>query len=217
MEVLLVLNQKLPLTNELIALIQKRRFSNTLKAADLSLNIGKPAGFISAAENKRIKTIALPLLIRIFQAIDNNRTEEEIVAEVEDVLAISQETHNSQSTDSTSEDDNEDFEYEKKNEYCIKDDFDNPYLRDILIQNLSEFFKAYYEVKQMEAADLFATLFGALKFDVNLMRQLIRLPYYKLKPLSKEERKTFLKEMYAVFEKHLDIAKSKPVEDSDSR
>jgi transcriptional regulator with XRE-family HTH domain len=204
-----MLGQKVSLTNELVALIQKKRMSNSIRSADLSEKIGKPSGYISAIENKRIKTIALPLLIKIFQVFDSNQTEEEITAQIETVVSSSSSEDIQSSTSVIDNDDNEDFEYEEKDEYNLKEDYDNPYLIDTLLKALSRPFSVYYENRQKDAVYVLTSLLESMRFDMGLMMRLLRYPYFLLNPLVVDERKAFLSDIREVFEKHLEIAQSK--------
>jgi len=198
-----MLSSRVPLTDKLVCHIQDIRTGNVIGAAKLTEMIGKPPGYISALENRRIKSISAPLLIKIFRVLHENLSDEEIVEKIESII-------NAPKVEDASVGDNVTVtDYEKKEKYTLGDDYDNPYLIENLLSTLSVPFNAYYKKEPKDTVYTVATLLTSMQFDIVLMMKLLNLPIFLLKPLVIEERQIFLDDIGQVFQKHLSIAKDK--------
>lgn len=211
-----MLSPKVTLTDELIHHIQETRMGNIIGAAVLSEKIGKPSGYISALENKRIKTIASSLLIKIFLVLHDNLSEDEVIAKIEAIINVPK-TIDKQSSDNVAIDiDDEDIEEHGENEspkknkkYNLMEDYNNPDLIKGILNEISKRFSSSYKNNPKDTVYILSTFLSSMRFDTGFVMAMLSLPYFGLNNLTHDERQNAFDDIQEVFKKHLELAESK--------
>ncbi len=205
-----MLPEKVHVTDDLLLHIQNTRKEKDISAENLSRSLPKPDGFISALERKRYKKIASSLLMKIFYSLHEELGDEEIIAKIESLTSIPDVPESASDEEDNTEvpvdDGRETMTFEKKDEYDLDEDYNNPYLIQSQLRMLSAPFNAYYQRRPRDAVYTITAFLTSMRFDLSFMMKIIGFPFFIFKTLSKDERISFIKEFRQLFDKYLAIA-----------
>ena len=199
-----MLNSRVPLTDKLVCHIQDIRTGNVIGAAKLTEMIGKPPGYISALENRRIKSISAPLLMKIFRVLHDNLSDEQIVEKIESIINVPKAEDASVGDSMT-----KDRVGIEGVDYLPDEYYASPHLIENNLEVIASAIREYHKQHPKDAVINSTTLSISLKHDAKLMMQLLKYPYFLLGTLTTDERLDFINDISQVFCKYWAIAKDK--------
>jgi transcriptional regulator with XRE-family HTH domain len=199
-----MLKPRITLTDELLHYIYEERTSRGINASNLSKAIGKQPAFISQMENKRIGSISTDLLLKIFQELHNDLTDDEIIEKIQAILNSVKD------------------EVIKKNGYALVNEnpsstgktksftlYLNHYSFDDIIKELANQLKILYDADTTIIAQILNSFIISVREVPDVAMFLSSLPLNIIKPLDQNERSNLTIELSNVFSKYCDMAVAK--------
>ena len=199
--------QKIEINNALIEKIQVAMKERKLKASKLSEAIGREKSYISSLQTGRMKELTFTELSTIFCVL-YSITEEEayqiIEAHLTEVKKADLYSKQSPSYILSNEiiDTTALGGLAESHWYEINSGYTQPELIDDMLNVLARHITDIYKKRPKEAVFMLSSIIRTIQFDPAFTTEVMSIPFYALKELSIDERKTVLDDIMNVFKEH---------------
>ena len=206
-EGVLMLSNKIEITEEIRTIIKNKREEKKIPARDLSMKyLGKSQGYISSLENGRVKFLKRNDIIKIFEIL-YNINEELASTKIINIVNSSKKSDINLSKDVNFEKTLKPLNDSNIQSYETIEDPINQETGGNLVDNLKLGFETVYKKRPDFTISTLKRFVVSFHFDLAFMMVILRTPYFALEELNHDERQSFLNEFSEIFKKYAILSK----------